>query len=73
MTVGLFGGTFDPVHLGHLDVVRAARQALDLDVVWLVPARTPPHRRPPHASAAHRFAMAALATQVRNWSPGLGP
>jgi len=64
MTVGLFGGTFDPVHIGHLDVVRAARRALDLDVVWLVPARTPPHRRPPHASAAHRFAMAALATQV---------
>ena len=61
---GLFGGTFDPVHVGHLDVVRVARQALDLDVVWLVPARTPPHRRPPHASAAHRFAMAALATQV---------
>jgi nicotinate-nucleotide adenylyltransferase len=64
MRVGLFGGTFDPVHVGHLDVVRSARQALDLDVVWLVPARTPPHRRPPHASAAHRFAMVALAAQV---------
>jgi nicotinate-nucleotide adenylyltransferase len=64
MTVGLFGGTFDPVHVGHLDVVRAARQALGLDVVWLVPARTPPHRRLPQASAAHRFAMAALAAQT---------
>lgn len=60
---GLFGGTFDPIHVGHLDVVRTARTALGLDEVWLVPARIPPHRRPPQASAAHRFAMVALATQ----------
>jgi nicotinate-nucleotide adenylyltransferase len=66
MKVGLFGGTFDPVHVGHLDVVRAARQALGLDSVWLVPARVPPHRRPPHASASHRFAMAALAIQAES-------
>ena len=63
MRTGLFGGTFDPIHVGHLDVARAARAALGLDAVWVVPARTPPHRRPPHASAAHRFAMAALAVQ----------
>jgi nicotinate-nucleotide adenylyltransferase len=63
MSIGLFGGTFDPIHVGHLDVVRAARLALRLDTVWLIPARTPPHRRAPHASAAHRFAMTALATQ----------
>ena len=63
MKIGLFGGTFDPVHVGHLDVVRAARRAVSLDAVWLVPARTPPHRRPPLASASHRFAMAALAIQ----------
>ena len=61
MTIGLFGGTFDPVHVGHLDVARAARRAAGLDVIWLVPSHVPPHRRPPHASAAHRFAMAALA------------
>src|SRR5262245_50202662 len=64
MKIGLFGGTFDPMHVGHLDVVRAAREALGLDVVWLVPARMPPHRRPPHASASHRFAMAAIAIQA---------
>ena len=64
MTIGLLGGTFDPIHVGHLDVARAARSALGLDAVWLVPARTPPHRRPPHVSAAHRFAMAALAIQA---------
>jgi len=59
--VGLLGGTFDPIHCGHLDVARAARKALGLQAVWLVPARVPPHRALPHASAAHRFAMAALA------------
>lgn len=60
-TVGLLGGTFDPVHHGHLDVACAAQRALALDEVWLVPARQPPHRTPPVASAAHRFAMVALA------------
>ena len=62
MTIGLFGGTFDPVHCGHLDVARAAREALSLDEVWFVPARHPPHRAEPAVSAAHRFAMLALAT-----------
>lgn len=61
MKIGLLGGTFDPVHCGHLDVAHAARRALALDVVWLVPARVPPHRTRPHASAAHRFAMVAQA------------
>jgi nicotinate-nucleotide adenylyltransferase len=63
MKIGLFGGTFDPIHHGHLDVARAARQALALDEVWLVPACVPPHRTTPHASAAHRFAMVALAIE----------
>jgi nicotinate-nucleotide adenylyltransferase len=61
--LGLLGGTFDPIHFGHLDVAEAARRALGLDLVWVMPARVPPHRRPPQASAAHRFAMAALASQ----------
>jgi nicotinate-nucleotide adenylyltransferase len=63
MTIGLFGGTFDPIHQGHLDVAQAARRALALDVVWMIPARLPPHRRPPLASAAHRFAMVAMAIE----------
>jgi nicotinate-nucleotide adenylyltransferase len=63
MRIGLFGGTFDPVHVGHLDVARAARHALGLEAVWLIPARVPPHRRAPVASAAHRFAMAAMAVE----------
>jgi nicotinate-nucleotide adenylyltransferase len=63
MKIGLFGGTFDPIHFGHLDVAQVARQSMALDVVWLIPSRLPPHRGVPHASPAHRFAMAALAIQ----------
>ena len=60
-TVGIFGGTFDPIHVGHVDVANAARRALHLDRVLLMPANVPPHRAAPRASAPHRFAMAALA------------
>ena len=63
MRTGLFGGTFDPVHLGHLDVAHAARIALGLDRVWMIPSHVPPHRTTTRVSAAHRFAMVALAVQ----------
>jgi nicotinate-nucleotide adenylyltransferase len=63
MREGFLGGTFDPVHQGHLDLAEAARAALNLDRVVFVPARIPSHRGTPHASAAHRFAMTALATE----------
>jgi nicotinate-nucleotide adenylyltransferase len=68
MRLGLFGGTFDPIHRGHLDVAGAARQVLPLDEVWLLPARVPPHRRAPMASADDRLAMARLAAKD---APGL--
>ncbi|RPI52694.1 MAG: nicotinate (nicotinamide) nucleotide adenylyltransferase [Acidobacteria bacterium] len=62
LRVGILGGTFDPIHLGHLEAASAARRALSLDRVLLLPSRTPPHRSTePRASAFHRFAMAALA------------
>jgi nicotinate-nucleotide adenylyltransferase len=58
---GLVGGTFDPFHLGHLAVAHAARLALALDEVRIIPASLPPHRTvQPRTSASHRFAMAAL-------------
>jgi nicotinate-nucleotide adenylyltransferase len=63
MRHGLLGGTFDPIHRGHLDVAEAARRALDLESITLLPAPVPPHRGAPRASAPHRFAMAALALQ----------
>ena len=60
--IGILGGTLDPVHVGHIDSALAARAALALDQVVIVPSHVPPHRhQQPHASAFHRFAMAALA------------
>jgi nicotinate-nucleotide adenylyltransferase len=62
MRLGLLGGTFDPIHCGHLDAARAAQRELSLDRVLVIPASVPPHRRrPPVASAFHRFAMAGIA------------
>ena len=68
--LGLLGGTFDPVHAGHLAAGRAARAALALDHLQLVPAHVPPHRAVgPRASTPHRFAMAALvALDEPGWS-----
>ncbi|MCE2514666.1 MAG: nicotinate-nucleotide adenylyltransferase [Acidobacteria bacterium] len=64
--IGVLGGTFDPIHFGHVDAAAAARRALDLDHVLLMPARVPPHKAAvPLASAYHRFAMAALAAADR--------
>ena len=65
--LGWMGGTFDPVHCGHLDVAIAARTALKLDEVYLVPAHVPPHRGAPRASAADRLAMVRLAANTRDW------
>ena len=59
--IGILGGTLDPIHMGHLDAALAAREALSLDSVILVPAHVPPHRSRPATSPFHRFAMAALA------------
>ncbi|RAN80103.1 nicotinic acid mononucleotide adenylyltransferase [Bacillus sp. SRB_336] len=64
--LALFGGTFDPVHLGHLSVAWEAAELLDAEV-RLLPASVPPHRVPPLASAAQRVAIlrAALHGQSR--------
>jgi nicotinate-nucleotide adenylyltransferase len=60
--IGLLGGTLDPIHVGHVDTALAARQALTLDRVIVLPSRVPPHRQyQPVASRYHRFAMTALA------------
>lgn len=65
--LGILGGTFDPIHRGHLDLARAAHDALALDEVWLVPSLVPPHRAvQPMASPFHRFAMVALAAADSN-------
>ncbi|HLZ40205.1 MAG TPA: nicotinate (nicotinamide) nucleotide adenylyltransferase [Candidatus Sulfotelmatobacter sp.] len=63
MNIGLFGGTFDPVHRGHLALARAALERCKLHRVYFVPAGVPPHKqKQPLAPFVHRFAMLALAT-----------
>ena len=63
--VGILGGTFDPVHYGHLDAGAAAATALGLDAVICIPSADPPHRDPAHVSVFHRFALIALAVADR--------
>ena len=59
--LGVMGGTFDPIHFGHLRLAEEARQALRLSQVRIIPAGRPPHRAQPCSSAEDRLAMARLA------------
>jgi len=64
--VGILGGTFDPIHCGHLDLGAAVQQALHLTALLVIPANIPPHRPRPSASPFHRFAMTAIAVAGRS-------
>lgn len=58
MRVGILGGSFDPIHLGHLFAAEAARESQQLDQVWFMPAAIPPHKQVgPQASPAERLEM----------------
>ncbi|HUN89234.1 MAG TPA: nicotinate-nucleotide adenylyltransferase [Terriglobales bacterium] len=64
MNVGLFGGTFDPIHRGHLTVARVAQQRFALNRVLFVPAASPPHKQTQKLTPyTHRYAMVSLALQ----------
>jgi nicotinate-nucleotide adenylyltransferase len=59
--LGIFGGTFDPIHFGHLRMAEELRMELELEQVRFIPSALPPHRDQPRASAQDRAAMVALA------------
>src|SRR3569623_3267787 len=59
--IGLLGGTFDPIHYGHLRLVLDVLDELGLDHVRFIPCGVPPHREPPQANAEHRRTMVRLA------------
>ena len=61
--VGILGGTFDPVHNGHIRLAVECYERLDLEEVRLVPLHTPPHRRQPTASPEQRYKMLEMATK----------
>jgi nicotinate-nucleotide adenylyltransferase len=61
MRLGLFGGTFDPVHLGHLILAEQCRESCGLDRLWFVVAGEPPHKPGGRTAAAHRLEMARIA------------
>lgn len=64
MNIGLFGGTFDPIHKGHLAIAAAARERCQLGRIYFVPTNVPPHKTAqPVASFFHRYAMTVLSTE----------
>jgi nicotinate-nucleotide adenylyltransferase len=67
--IALYGGTFDPIHLGHLEIARKISTLFEIDQLWLVPAQVAPHKFARAVTPAlHRHAMLVLATQN---DPGL--
>jgi len=73
MNIGLFGGSFDPIHRGHLALAQAAASRYSLRQVLFVPANVPPHKqKQPLTAFIHRYAMVALGTQdERGFMPSL--
>ncbi|GIU42720.1 putative nicotinate-nucleotide adenylyltransferase [Shewanella sairae] len=67
MKIGILGGTFDPIHFGHIRPAQEIKQQLQLDEVWLMPNHIPPHKQGTHVTTQDRLAMAEL---VCNELPG---
>lgn len=64
MKIGIMGGTFDPIHMGHLIAAEHARENMGLDEIWFMPSHQPPHKSDvPQATAEQRLQMLELAIQ----------
>nr|MBF0682998.1 nicotinate-nucleotide adenylyltransferase [Pseudomonas sp.] len=61
--IGILGGTFDPIHIGHLRGALEVSEMLELDELRLIPNALPPHRETPQGSSQHRLAMVRLAVE----------
>lgn len=61
LRIGVFGGTFNPIHMGHLVIADAVRDEYKLDTILFVPAYKPPHKRSGVLDGVHRYAMTELA------------
>lgn len=59
--IGVFGGTFNPIHFGHLIIAEAVREEYKLEKIIFIPSAVPPHKQKNVLCAKHRYAMAALA------------
>lgn len=66
MRIGILGGTFDPIHNGHIRPALEVKAALKLDSIWLMPNHIPPHKAGPKTGTAHRLAMVQLVCSVHN-------
>lgn len=73
MNIAIFGGTFDPIHRGHMALAQAAADSYSLGQILFVPANIPPHKQKhPLTAFIHRYAMVALATQgEKQFKPSL--
>lgn len=67
MKIGIFGGTFNPIHYGHLRVAEEVLEILAFDKIWFIPSGTPPFSKPDIVSASHRYEMTKIA--IKN-NPG---
>jgi len=59
--IALFGGTFDPVHTGHLIIAEKAREEFNLEKIIFIPSNIPPHKKKVYASPVHRYNMVKIA------------
>src|SRR5690625_354188 len=62
--IGIFGGTFDPSHIGHLMIAEEVRYNLNLEQIWFIPTNIPPHKQKASSSSKHRLAM--LETAIKS-------